>query len=265
VNRDVIVFNNPVNTLVDANVNKCEQCKVAPPPPPPAAPVNNNGNNGNAGNIGSDSIFTTLTPAKGGGNGGAYGINGGTGGSGGGSGGTTTPNQRSLTNQLSTGGIGYGNIGGAGRLVDPATGGGGGSGFAGEDFQGFRIGGKGGDGISLFSSWGIDTNSGQNVDGICYFAGGGGGTGRNEFLGPKPGGLGGGGAGGYAVATAGTINTGGGGGGNYLTSAAAGGSGIIILRISGSVTATSTTGSPTRIEANGFTYYKFTGTGSITF
>jgi hypothetical protein len=44
-----------------------------------------------------------------------------------------------------------------------------------------------------------------------------------------------------------------------------GGSGIVLMRIPGSLTAASTTGSPVRYETGGFTYYKFTGSGSITF
>jgi hypothetical protein len=36
------------------------------------------------------------------------------------------------------------------------------------------------------------------------------------------------------------------------------------LRTAGTFTAASTTGSPTRYETGGFTYYKFTGNGSIT-
>jgi hypothetical protein len=36
------------------------------------------------------------------------------------------------------------------------------------------------------------------------------------------------------------------------------------MRIAGSYTAAGTTGSPTRYETGGFTYYKFTGSGSIT-
>jgi hypothetical protein len=37
------------------------------------------------------------------------------------------------------------------------------------------------------------------------------------------------------------------------------------LKITGSKTATSTEGSPTRYETGGFSYYKFTESGSITF
>jgi hypothetical protein len=48
-----------------------------------------------------------------------------------------------------------------------------------------------------------------------------------------------------------------GGGGN-------GGSGIVILRATGSYTASATTGSPARFESGGFTYYRFTGNGSLT-
>jgi hypothetical protein len=37
------------------------------------------------------------------------------------------------------------------------------------------------------------------------------------------------------------------------------------MRLPGSITAASTTGSPTRYETGGYTYYKFTGDGSITY
>jgi hypothetical protein len=74
-----------------------------------------------------------------------------------------------------------------------------------------------------------------------------------------------------ANGVAGTANTGGGGGGaGYQSSPAgdqdggAGGSGIVILRRAGSYTAGATTGSPTRTESGGFTYYVWTGSGSIT-
>jgi hypothetical protein len=37
------------------------------------------------------------------------------------------------------------------------------------------------------------------------------------------------------------------------------------MRTAGSVTAAATTGTPSRVESGGYTYYKFTGNGSITF
>jgi hypothetical protein len=39
----------------------------------------------------------------------------------------------------------------------------------------------------------------------------------------------------------------------------------VILRYSGTLTASATTGSPTRVVSGGYTYYTFTGDGSITF
>jgi hypothetical protein len=60
-------------------------------------------------------------------------------------------------------------------------------------------------------------------------------------------------------------NTGGGGGGlRNPTGGGAGGSGLVIIRVAGSFTAADTTGSPSRVESGGFTFYKFTGNGSIT-
>jgi hypothetical protein len=50
-----------------------------------------------------------------------------------------------------------------------------------------------------------------------------------------------------------------------LRAASNGGSGLVILRFSGNYTAVSTTGSPTRVESGGYTYYTYTGSGSITF
>jgi hypothetical protein len=47
---------------------------------------------------------------------------------------------------------------------------------------------------------------------------------------------------------------------------AAGGSGVVILRyLSNYSEATSTTGSPTVTVSGGYRYYKWTGSGSITF
>jgi hypothetical protein len=39
---------------------------------------------------------------------------------------------------------------------------------------------------------------------------------------------------------------------------------LVIVRITGSFTASATTGAPSRVESGGFTFYKFTGNGSIT-
>ena len=164
-----------------------------------------------------------------------------------------------------------GNQGGKNRGASPYnSGGGGGAGAAGEDATTTTTANaraKGGNGSSAYSSWGSATSSGENVSGTYYYAGGGGGGGDD---GGSPRGLGGyGGAGDGQInnqnGEAGTANTGGGGGG-YGSSGTggAGGSGIIIFRRAGSFTASATTGSPTRYETGGYSYYKFTGTGTIT-
>jgi hypothetical protein len=77
--------------------------------------------------------------------------------------------------------------------------------------------------------------------------------------------LGGGGAGGTnnTNGSAGTVNTGGAGGGTNDGNGGAGGSGVVILRTS--LTAASTTGSPTVTTDAGYNIYKFTASGSITF
>lgn len=129
---------------------------------------------------------------------------------------------------------------------------------------------------------GNGTNSG-------YAGGGGGGAGQDggsnsgngtrgqggigvtsPFGGSSVGYAGGGGAPGAGGATSygggnpssnGTANTGGGGGAYAL-----GGSGICIIRYSDALdAAASTTGAPTITASGGYRYYKFTGSGSITF
>jgi hypothetical protein len=139
---------------------------------------------------------------------------------------------------------GQGNAGGAATAGSGYTGaGGGGAGAAGVAAGGTSTGGAGGIGSSVYSSWGSATNTGQNVSGTRYYAGGGGGS--SQYLyGFGAGGLGGGGRGadersGNTPSVAGTANTGGGGGGgmNYnggdpgtQYNGMAGGSGIIIIR-----------------------------------
>jgi hypothetical protein len=103
-----------------------------------------------------------------------------------------------------------------------------------------------------------------------YYAGGGGGGIINGTR--RPGGTGGGGTGGldnscsYTSACAGTPNTGGGGGGtgyNYSQSitGGTGGSGIVIIRYSGSQKGTG----GTITSSGGYTYHKFTSSGTMTF
>jgi hypothetical protein len=100
-------------------------------------------------------------------------------------------------------------------------------------------------------------------------AGGGGGAVANSNTGCGSGGSGGGGA---ALTTsnavAGTANTGSGGGGqggqsSTSNTSGAGGSGVAIFR--STRPATTTTGSPTATNANGYYVYQFNGDGSITF
>jgi hypothetical protein len=113
-------------------------------------------------------------------------------------------------------------------------------------------------------------------DGITRGGGGGGSAGENSKGFPAPftnsggaGGSGGGGAGAnrngtppnFALGTAGTVNTGGGGGGGWNALGANGGSGIVIVRYEGTPKAT---GGTITFE-NGYTYHKFTSTGSATF
>jgi fibronectin-binding autotransporter adhesin len=229
----------------------------------------------------SGSGLTTIT-ALGGGNAGAAGggsspssrtsaSNGGSGGGG---------NHRyslggSATQGSGSGYTGYGNAGG--NAIESSStqgsGGGGGAGAAGTNSYlngGYGAGGNGGNGLSTWSTWGSATSSGENVSGTYYFAGGGGGA--SQYTTGGSGGLGGGGRGTTSNtsnqlvtdAQAGTANTGGGAGGSRGT-AFSGGSGIVLLKIAGSKTASSTTGSPTRYETGGYTYYKFTGNGTIAF
>ena len=186
------------------------------------------------------------TTSNGGGGGGTYtaGVPTGTFGSGGGGGGNSQAG--------AAGTSGQGNSGGSGQ--NPGGGGGGGAGAVGGNANN----GSGGNG----SQW-LDGN---------YYAGGGGGAWSTSTGPATPGGLGGGGNGDWddTNITAGTANTGGGGGAtrsnNTATIGRPGGSGVVIIRYPDSYTAAaSTTGSPTITVTGGYRYYKFTGSGTITF
>jgi hypothetical protein len=232
---------------------------------------------------GSTSSFGDIASATGGGGGaGPYGASA-TGGSGGG--GAAAYSSSATQAAGSSGTSGQGNAGGNGGQNDGDVGGGGGGGGAGAAGQaaydlpgvGAFGGGNGGNGLQ----W-LDGN---------YYAGGGGGSGMNfyrymDYSSGDPdgvlvtlnnvatGGLGGGGYGwggggpsggvDYAPATGGAQNSGGGGGGftdPYWR--VGGGSGVVIIRTT--ATAASTTGSPTVTQSGGYNFYKFTGSGSITF
>lgn len=234
-------------------------------------------NEGTTGIQGSNSNITggafSLTAAVGGGGGGRWnGIPPTSGGSGGGG----APN---TGGGAGTAGQGFAGGSGAQSGVNFPSGGGGGSAEAGNtDAQR-----DGGDGLNTYSAWGAATGTGENSGGTYYYAGGGGGAFYHDNSTPpaaSAGGLGGGGYGGRANDTLsvnvpgspGTANTGGGGGGNGVYSGSAGdrtgkagGSGIVLIRYNGTITAASTTGSPSRVVSGGYTYYTFTGSGSITF
>ena len=209
--------------------------------------------NGSTAAIGSNSIFDTITS-----NGGGF-VNGSglgqTGGSGGGS--YAGNNPAGVATQGNTGGAtGFGNNGGRGGNGTADGGGGGGAGAVGNAFQ---VNGSNNGGVGL-EYWNQNNTA-------TYYAGGGGGYNYGTAT-PGTGGLGGGGTGtsGGAIGS-GTVNTGGGGGAAITRLASqSGGSGVVVLRYSSSYNAaTSTTGSPTVNIAGGYRYYKFTGSGSITF
>ncbi len=186
--------------------------------------TNSNGISGNP------SQFGSLTASVGGGGGGGYSagaaLSGGSGG-GGGTAGNITPG---------AGTSGQGFAGGSGHATDNGAGGGGGAGAVGGAGTP-QLGGAGGIGTSTYSSWGTDTQTGQSVGNVFYYAGGGGGA-NDGTVGEGIAGVGGAGGGGKGgteggnvQAVAGTINTGGGGGGEGGGGAGAnGGSGIVIVR-----------------------------------
>lgn len=213
---------------------------------------------GQVGNDGSDSVFNGSTAIGGGGGGspntgGRTGRDGGSGGGGGSgsgaAGGLGTSGQGNNGGAASTGSIYRG-------------GGGGGAGAAGTAGSSTP---NGGAGSNAYSSWATATSTG--VSG--YYAGGGGGGDYTGDHSSGSGGAGGGGsgAGGTSSGGAGTANTGsgGGGGGSPTTGSTggrggAGGSGIVIIRYSGSQTASG----GTVVESGGYAYHTFLSTGTYT-
>lgn len=163
------------------------------------------------GTNGSNSQIGSRTAAVGGGVGDNYYFSAGSGGSGGGA----------SSHSPGSGVAGQGYAGSPG----PYGGGGGAGGTSGNV--------NGGIGSSVCSSWGLATNTGQNVSGTVYYAGGGAAGRSSGNGGGGTGGYGGGGNGntyGGSNATSGTANTGGGGGGALFSAGGNGGSGIAILR-----------------------------------
>jgi hypothetical protein len=185
---------------------------------------------GAAGFKGTNSVFSNGTVAIGGGGGASYNINGAAGGSGGGGGASG-----------GTGGAGTAGQGNAGGSSNSGYGGGGGgAGAAGTNGNsgGITRGGDGGDGLSTYSAWGLATATGHNLNGVVWYAGGGGGSAWNGVSAANIGGYGGSGGGGEGggdgssssgKATPGLPFTGGGAGGQN-SSGLNGGSGVIIVR-----------------------------------
>lgn len=219
-----------------------------------AAATNTKGANG------ADSTFSgsdlSIITAKGGGGGGFYsaGANGGSGG-GGGYNGLAGGTKTQVVSQ--TGGTGYGNAGGVGAALSSGGAGGGGAG---------GVGGAGGTGPGGNS--GAAGGAGKTwLNGTAY-AGGAGGSGSYTNGGTGVAGTAGGGTGGSSGvnATSGTANTGGGGGSAPNGSlGGSGGSGVVIIRHLSNATANlaTTTGSPSITTSGGYTYYTFTGAGTI--
>lgn len=222
--------------------------------------------NTSPGSKGANSVFGLLATAFGGGGGNSYAAVGSTTNNGSGGGANVT----SGTGNPGTAGQGYrgGNLSGS---ADGGSGGGG-AGATGQDKTVYTNPSAGGVGLA-YTTIGAATSSGQNVSGVYYFAGGGGGSMRTNGYGRGAGGYGGGGTGGdlrNVAATNATANTGGGGGGSDLdyTGIGSGGSGIIVVKYPDTYPDLTTIAvglTYTKYVTGGFKYYKFTsGTGTVT-
>jgi mucin-19 len=219
----------------------------------------------NPANGGTSSFGGSLT-ALGGGHGEAYpgsALPAGNGGSGGG-GGNDAPTAGTASGPNTfAGGRGYG--------YPPGLGGGGGGATAvGSPGTTGTGAGNGGQGYTLTA---IDSNlTSANfswLSGMTVIASGGGGGLENG--GGLPAGVGGTGGGNGANgdtginATAATSFGSGGGGANGARTPTPGYSGLVVIKITGNYTATSTTGSPTRTVIGGNTYYAYTTVGTWNF
>jgi len=213
---------------------------------------------------GSSSSFASLS-VSGGGHGASYPPGGaGNGGSGGGGG-----------NDAPTAGTASGPntfAGGAGSTNSGYLGGGGGGATSPGLVGTPGLGGYGGQGYTLTN---IDPNlTSANfswLSGMTVVASGGGGGNQQGTNQASPG-LGGTGAGNGNTTTlnatvATSYGSGGGGACAYQGGSvpSAGYSGLVVVRISGNYTATSTTGSPTRTVVGGYTYYAYTTAGTWNF
>ncbi len=206
----------------------------------------------NDADTGSNSCVSTYVDSYGGGGGGGYPTGcGRPGGSGGGASTAATPTY--LCKGSGTPGQGFP----GGCVV--GSGGGGGGGASAVGCNSSTGGGRGGNGC-FYNEWANATVSGSGG----WFAGGGGGgaVGVNPL---GPGGSGGGGNGATGDngtgGSPGTSNTGGGGGGGTggpSNTGGNGGSGIVILRYLGSQRGSG----GTAYSGNGFTYHKFTSSGT---
>lgn len=188
--------------------------------------------------------------------GGGYGApqGGGSGGSGGSGGGAYgSGGSGSVNTGVGSGTAGQGNPGGYGWLNNSYDGGGGGGGAGGS-------GGNGGNNYGGAGGVGKTSPVGSGAGVSSYFAGGGGG-GSYIYASPSSGGSGVGGSGGVTngpAAGSGVAGTGSGGGGAGGT-AGAGGSGIVIVRYAGTQR-----GQGGTVTSNaGYTYHKFTGSGTF--
>lgn len=192
----------------------------------------------NAGGKGITSSITgsgfTAINATGGGGGGSNGVNPSIGGSGGGGGGSTSVTNGAAGNEGAYSPVeGYsGGNGSSDSQWYAGSAGGGGAGAAGSNGSTTNPNtGNGGTGVNTYSTWGLSTFTGHNVNGTVWYAGGGGGGGRYPA---GFGGNGGGGHGGYeATGGNGLMNTGSGGGGSSgpgSRTGGGGGSGIVIIR-----------------------------------